>query len=249
MAKKLVKKIIIKGNIEAKTGLHIGGSNLNLQIGGVDSAIVKNPLTDKPYIPGSSLKGKIRSLLEQTNGLIGGAQGKQIQHGPSKKGKVAEVFGRTDNEGNSGNIPSRVIFRDCELIDEEEVLKNNKNTDLPYTEVKTEIVMDRITAAATPRQLERVPAGTTFDLELVINIYEGHEVYSERSEEETVQLIFGGLQLLQDDYIGGSGSRGSGQIKFNIEQVLERDIETYYGKADASDVDYTTVALPDSLKA
>ncbi|MFN4227892.1 MAG: type III-A CRISPR-associated RAMP protein Csm3, partial [Candidatus Ratteibacteria bacterium] len=57
-------KIIIKGFIEVKTGLRIGGTTTGLKIGGLDQPVIKDPL-GRPYIPGSSLKGKLRSLIEK----------------------------------------------------------------------------------------------------------------------------------------------------------------------------------------
>ena len=54
----------ITATIEIVTGLHIGGNNDEIKIGGIDNPVIKNPLTNEPYIPGSSLKGKIRSLIE-----------------------------------------------------------------------------------------------------------------------------------------------------------------------------------------
>lgn len=247
MAKRLIKKIVIEGKIKTITGLHIGSNNTALEIGGVDSTILKNPLDDKPYIPGSSLKGKIRSLLEQSKGFLGPPQGKQVKFGPSKTGIIAEAFGRTDT--SLINIPSRIIFRDCELKDDDDKILKNRNTDLPYTETKTEIVLDRITASATPRQLERVPAGVEFDLSVVVNIFEGDDEFKELGEQDLMKLLYAGMGLLQDDYLGGSGTRGSGRIKFLIENVWERDVEKFYWKEDAKDVPYEGFTLPKSLDA
>jgi len=248
--KKLIKKIIVRGNIQAVTGLHIGGSNMTLQIGGVDNEIVKNAEDGMPYIPGSSLKGKMRSLLEQSLGEIGSAQGRLINHGPSKIGKVPLLFGRTDDKNHKEitNVPSRVIFRDC-FVSDKDFFKKAKNLDLPFSEVKTEIVLDRITASATPRQIERVPAGVKFGFEVVLNVFEGKEEFEELPEEEAVKMLFGGMQLLQEDYLGGSGSRGSGQIKFLIDNVFERNVDSYYIKNEIKDVEYTKVSLPEKLRA
>lgn len=238
----LTKKILISGKIEVLTGLHIGGSNTTLQIGGVDAAVVRNPLNNQPYIPGSSLKGKMRTLLEQSTGEIGGPQGGKIEHGPSKDGKVARLFGQIESNSSSGyNIPSRIIVRDGNLLNATKWLEN-KNFDLPYTESKTEIVMDRITAAATPRQLERVPAGMEFTLNIAINIF------SDSNEKEMMELVYNGMRLLQDDYLGGKGSRGSGQIKFHVEKVIERPASFYTENKTETEKTYTQVQLPEDLK-
>lgn len=251
--KQLIKKIIVKGRIAAVNGLHIGGSNMNLQIGGVDTEIVKTAIEGEPYIPGSSLKGKIRSLLEMSLGEIGPSQGRMIQNGPSKNGKVARLFGQTEDRQskkeaqNMPNVPSRLIFRDCFIVNPE-IFEEARNLDLQYTEVKTEIVLDRITASATPRQIERVPARVQFGFEVVLNVFQGNKEFEELPEEEAVKMLFAGMQLLQEDYLGGSGSRGSGQIRFHIESVLERDVKTYYLENNPVDTPYTKVKLPDSLE-
>jgi CRISPR-associated protein Csm3 len=223
MIKTLIKKIFISGEIKALTGLHIGGSNTAIEIGGVDTSVIRNPFNDEPYIPGSSLKGKIRSLLEQTAGSFGRGAG-QVKNGPIDdiNHKIAKVFGTA--KGNDSNIPSKIIVRDAELIDEDNFLKNNNKTDLPFTEVKTEIMVDRITAVASPRQIERVPAGAKFKLDIVVNIWN-----NDISEADAIELIFNGMRLLQDDYLGGKGSRGSGQVKLGIKSIEERSNDFYLG--------------------
>lgn len=57
-------KFIISGILECVTGTRIGGTQEKFEIGGIDNPVIKDPLTDLPYIPGSSLKGKLRHLLE-----------------------------------------------------------------------------------------------------------------------------------------------------------------------------------------
>lgn len=248
MEKKLSKKILIKGKIKTVTGLHIGGSNTSIQIGGLDNPIIRNPLDNKPYIPGSSLKGKIRCLLEQSIGVAGTiSMGGKIQYGPTdlnsgpKAKPILNLFGVASGDNN--NIPSKFIVRDCNIIDENDELLKNRATDLPYTEAKPEIVLDRITAAANPRQLERVPAGVEFSLDLVVNIFDGDK------EEEMMNLVFNGMRLLQDDYLGGSGSRGSGQIAFEIEEVIEREAAFYAENNMSLERTYTKVAIPLELQA
>ena len=208
---KLVKKIIYTGAITLKTGLHIGGTNAALNIGGPDKFVVRNPINNVPYIPGSSLKGKMRALVEIAKGCI--SDGKASNDPKSLSG---ELFGVAT--GNSDNRPSRLIVRDAELdLSKPEMFDN---TDLPYTESKTEVAIDRITAKANPRTFERVPAGAQFKLNMVLNIFEGE---NEQRLKETLQLA---IRLLQDDYLGGHGSRGYGQVEIRLDSQDGRT-ETY----------------------
>lgn len=205
--KKLVKKIKIETLIEAKTGLHIGGSNDNVEIGGIDTPVIKlGSKGNQPYIPGSSLKGKMRCLLEQAEGIANvGADGK------NGEGEINNLFGITENAKLNINVnkPSKLIVRDAELTsDSEESLRTNDNLDMPYTEGKSENTIDRVTAKANPRTIERVPAGAVFKVEFIINVWDDDK------EDDLLKLFKKGIKLLQNDYIGGNGSRGYGQIKF-----------------------------------
>lgn len=197
----LVKKIIYTGKIELKTGLHIGGTNAALNIGGPDKFVVRNPLNNIPYIPGSSLKGKMRSLVEIANGETD--NGKPSNNPNGKAGSLFGVSGDSDN-----SKPSRLIVRDAELDTE---ASDFSNTDLPYTESKTEVAIDRITAKANPRTFERVPAGAKFKLNMVLNIFEGE------NEKALKSTLAQAIRLLEDDYLGGHGSRGYGQVKITLD--------------------------------
>lgn len=198
---KLKKKIIYTGTIELKTGLHIGGTNAALNIGGPDKFVVRNPINNIPYIPGSSLKGKMRSLVEIANGETNG--GKPTNDPTSKAGALFGVSGDSDN-----SRPSRLIVRDAELDVSDE--KMFANTDLPYTESKTEVTINRVTSKANPRTFERVPAGAKFKLNMVLNVFEGE------NESELKQTLNQAIRLLEDDYLGGHGSRGYGQVKIHL---------------------------------
>ncbi len=230
MAKQLLKKIEITGTLTLLTGLHIGGTNSSMSIGGIDKGVIRNPLTNQPFIPGSSLKGKMRSLLQVANGQfkelekpMGGVNG--VKYVASEDGVDSELFGNAT--GNSKQKPSRLIVRDCELENAEYLLSK---TDIPYTEGKTEVVIDRITSAANPRQIERVPAGAKFKLNMVLNVWDGE------TEATLIANLFKSLKLLKDDYLGGSGSRGYGQIGIDIDDMIEKTTENYYGKADGKGV-------------
>ena len=289
MGIKLVKKIFITGTIETKTGLSVGGSSVGLEIGGADKVVLRNPLTNQPYIPGSSLKGKMRSLTEKMDGHMSitvkaikkdkegkekvvreetynrsseisssnlekkeGEEEVRISAMPCKCGNclVCSIFG-VPAEEEKGQT-SRLIVRDSDLIG---IMENNKvekgesairkllnsrNTDMPYTEVKTEVVIDRITAAATPRNFERVPAGAVFGLNIVCNIYEGDDV------NQILSKVFEGLRLVQDDYIGGSGTRGYGQVKFTIEELEYKDQDSY--EQDKPAQRFNEVPIPQELQ-
>lgn len=237
MSHTLLKKIIVRGEIEALTGLAIGGTNNAMSIGGVDKGVIRNPVTNEPYIPGSSLKGKMRSLLELTNGTIGGSMGSGIDNGPSSDyaHRSTKLFGNAVGSTKETQRPSRIIVRDSFLTKDQADREGPlfKNGDLPYTEIKTEVVIDRITSRAMPRQLERVPAGAKFEFELVLNIF------AEDTEIDLVNDMFAAMQLVQNDYVGGGGSRGSGQIRFDIESVSERDANYYRNIGKSPDVNVT----------
>ena len=198
---KLQKKIIYTGTITLKTGLHIGGTNAALNIGGPDKFVVRNPINNVPYIPGSSLKGKMRSLVEIYHGETNG--GKPTNNPNHKAGALFGVSG--DNEQSHA---SRLIVRDAELdINACDFSK----TDLPYTESKTEVAIDRVTAKANPRTFERVPAGAQFKLNMVLNIFVGED------EEALKATLDQAIELLQDDYLGGHGSRCYGHLEIKID--------------------------------
>lgn len=233
---KLEKKIIYTGTIELLTGLHIGGTNAALNIGGPDKFVVRNPITNVPYIPGSSLKGKMRALVEIYNKCVSIDNKGNV--GPSKdpnsiSGKLFGVSADAkDKDEDKKRFASRIVVRDAELItneDDDETLKKYgivrnqipdfTNTDLPYTESKTEVAIDRVTSKANPRTFERVPAGAKFKLNMVLNIFEGE------NETELKNTLNQAIKLLEDDYLGGHGSRGYGQVKIHYNP--DGEVKTY----------------------
>lgn len=246
MLHQLKKKILISGKIELLTGLRIGSSSSAMSIGGLDNIIIRNPLDNKPYIPGSSLKGKMRAMIDLRDGSIDDKG--NTTNDPTKLS--CKLFGSSPNKNNKDKNPrpSCLIVRDCSLIYDEnnpEHLKKFAHTDVPFAEVKTEVSINRITSEANPRQMERVPTGAEFSLNLVINIFNEH---SEDNEKELVQTTFDALKLVQDDYLGGSGSRGYGQIKFHVLNVKERLMDFYRADKAQTETDYTLVPVPDALK-
>lgn len=205
---KLKKIKVIKGRIFCETGLHIGGSQDEIEIGGVDLPVIKHPITKEPYIPGSSLKGKMRSTLERKYDKV------TNKGEPCGCGKedclICRVFGPHKNTSHSLG-PTRILVRDSKLSQE---TRNEykelavKGGVLPL-ENKTENIINRLKGNAEhPRSLERVPAGSKFDMEIAVQIFEGD------NEQDIIDFIKEGLLLVQETYLGGFGSRGSGKVKF-----------------------------------
>ena len=214
MPHKIVKYRMIKGTILCDTGLRIGGSAESIEIGGMDNPIIRHPITEEPYIPGSSLKGKMRSLLEYRDGRKTSQNlpknGRDDNGEPCECGRcmVCKVFGPHKNmKHNLG--PTRALFRDAKLCDDSRNWLINSQTEkgINFAEVKTENMINRkIGAAENPRTQERVPEGTEFNFEISVRIFD------DDNEEEIVKFLEDGIQLLQQDYLGSSGSRGYGKV-------------------------------------
>lgn len=221
-------RIFITCSIQAVTGLHIGGSSTGLEIGGVDNTIIRDALSGAPYIPGSSLRGKMRSQLEKTLGLPQNNRIGQVKIHTCKTPQeydnnggcpVCHIFGVPGEVEATG--PTLLVVRDVPLTQESKEMLSRAHTDLAYTELKTEVAIDRVTSAATPRTLERVPAGAVFGpAELVFSIYQP-------ADFNRLRHVVDGLQLLEDDYLGGYGSRGSGKVRFAEIQVTARSSQSY----------------------
>ena len=190
----MYSKIQITGTLEVVTGLHIGGNSAFAAIGAVDAPVIKD--RNLPMIPGSTLKGKMRSLLakEYNEGVV---------QPDNDTERILRVFG----SAKKNNIkPSRILFSDMILSNEDELRKQDIHS---MTEVKFENSINRQTAVANPRQIERVIRGAKFKLDFI------YEVEKQEELLEDMQLLAEGLKLLQYDYIGGHGSRGYGKVKFN----------------------------------
>ena len=210
-----MKIVNIKGQIELLSGLHIGGGDDTMKIGGIDNGVIKDINTDKPYIPGSSLKGKMRSLLEWDIGVVGIGDGSpfssKLLNNPifddeQKKNRATnllKLFGDSSSENIFGI--TRISVGDCSLS------KQSENMEL--SEAKYENVIDRQKGTASnPRQTERVPAGVRFDFDIRVKILD------DDSEKELIDMVKKGLSLIENDYLGGSGSRGYGRVKFDISE-------------------------------
>lgn len=202
MLKKIHK---ITFSIELLSGMHIGGSSENYDIGGADSNVIKNPITKEPYIPGSSFKGKLRSLLEYRFG--------QIQSNCLKvsDNNILNLFQAVNYDNRYQG--TRAIFRDLLLTDDSSAALQKELGNNIFTEVKAENQIDRIKGTAIhPRFIERVPAGAVFQGEIILHVYEGDD------ENELIKYLNEGLSMLENNFIGGSGSRGYGRVKMcNLE--------------------------------
>ncbi|NMG57324.1 type III-A CRISPR-associated RAMP protein Csm3 [Geitlerinema sp. P-1104] len=275
--KPLLGKFRLTSTLQVETGLHIGGGGDNLDIGGLDKPVIRNPLNNYPYLPGSSIKGKMRAILERLlNKPLNRAGGSgtyryesdDIEDGYTKVGKgpssqfipfqgakhcpVSRLFGSTgancwidaeiaEEQGfnvneqtryetinnrrfapiKGRNSPARLIVRDAHLTSDSIEQLRKIDTGLYMTEWKFENGIDRITSAANPRQIERVPAGSMFNFEII------YTVENPQQMEEDLQNIAIALAILEDDALGGHGSRGYGQISFHNFNFYYRSMAQY----------------------
>ncbi|MDK3157812.1 type III-A CRISPR-associated RAMP protein Csm3 [Kamptonema cortianum] len=268
----LLGKIRLNSAIALKTGLHIGGGGETLDIGGIDKPVIRDPLTRQPYLPGSSIKGKLRAILErllnkplnrpggtgtyryESDDLEDGfseINGQIIPYEGASTCQISRVFGSTAGPSGRGNktwiktstvqaqkleeketriingesytstvgrnFPARLIIRDCHLVDRAAEELKRIDTGLYMTEWKFENGLDRVTAAANPRQIERVPAGSLFNFELVYTVENADQV------QEDIKNIALAIAILEDDALGGHGSRGYGKIEFQNFELSYHD--------------------------
>ncbi|MCK5098440.1 MAG: type III-A CRISPR-associated RAMP protein Csm3 [Desulfobacteraceae bacterium] len=225
---KLINIKEIKGTITLKSGLHIGAGDTEIKIGGTDNPVVKHPHTDEPYIPGSSLKGKIRSLLEMRSGQMGKTGGDPLgfKHLKDLEGaeleeckNIIKLFGASGADEDKYNIgPCRASFADCPIA--EDWKKQAVNDHLAFSEVKSENSINRIKGTASnPRFIERVPSGVEFSFSISLKNLE--------ENENLEDLLLQGIKLLEMDALGGSGSRGYGQVKFSFDnKELQKKFES-----------------------
>ncbi|MGF1523331.1 MAG: type III-A CRISPR-associated RAMP protein Csm3 [Leptolyngbyaceae cyanobacterium] len=271
--KSLFGKVRITSTLIVETGLHIGGGGETLDIGGLDKSVIRDPITQQPYLPGSSIKGKLRSILERLlnkplNRLGGSGtyryesddhvngyseiDGQYIRFEGAETCQLSRVFGSTggskcwipsktvqkgklapDNAPTASiegvqhtrirgrNAPARLIVRDAHLTKESAKQLEKIDTGLYMAEWKFENGLDRITAAANPRQLERVPAGAKFNFEMVYTVEK-----REQAGEDLKNLAIA-LALLEDDALGGHGSRGYGKVRFEEFRFFYRGVDQY----------------------
>lgn len=247
-SKALLGKIVLKGTLECVTGLHIGASKESLDIGSIDAPIVRDPLARTPYIPGSSIKGKLRALSERVQGKQFNrysGQGVHRHECSSTACPVCRLFGSTTSGGGALNLPSRLIVRDCHLTAEAKQRLAQLDTGLQFSEWKFENALDRVSASANPRQLERVPAGAEFEFEIIYNV----EVADPDVIEGDLGSLLLAMSLLEDDYLGGHGSRGYGRIQWKPTTVVGRTLK-YYSATSVDERSSAEVAFElDSMDA
>ncbi len=270
--KPLLGKLRLTSTLVVETGLHIGGGGETLDIGGLDKSVIRDPITQQPYLPGSSIKGKLRSTLERLlnkplnraggsgtyryesddleDGYTEIANGQFVAFQGATTCPLSRVFGSTggskcylkpevvaredlDNRGSATinnqeyvktkgrNAPARLMVRDAHLLSESAKQLEKIDTGLYMTEWKFENGLDRVTAAANPRQLERVPAGAKFHFEMVYTVEN-----SDQAVEDLKNLAIA-LAILEDDALGGHGSRGYGKVRFENFQFYYRGVEQY----------------------
>lgn len=243
----MIGKIILKGKIETVTGLHIGGTKEAMQVGEINS-VIRDSANNIPYIPGSALKGKLRSTLErfgmrkmsgknvviEQNRPIGTTKNPVAIHccntlSDALNCEVCRIFGSTAGRGNKlENFPAPLYVRDC-LIDEDEVDVDE------ISEIKMETGIDRKTMAANPRSVERILPGTPFNFEFVLHVdaistgEENELFFSDSNLKCDLNNLFTSMSIVEDEGLGGLSSRGYGKVKFNFQIFAARPLAYFKG--------------------
>jgi CRISPR-associated protein Csm3 len=244
---RLIGKLILEGVMHCETGLHVGAGKGSLEIGGSDNPVVKDSF-GRPYVPGSSLRGRIRCLLEQATGVavpselvfLSKRKGQEVRIHQSDRpdDEICLLFGRSPGRMERVNgeylesnfaSPARLSVFDAPLDSDSITQQMRENLDDELTEVKSENSIDRITSQANPRTLERVPAGARFNVRFVVDVL---------CEEDAplLGLLVQGLRLLEDDALGGGGSRGSGRVRFGGLKLAWRGKDYYAAGADEQEL-------------
>jgi CRISPR-associated protein Csm3 len=254
----LLGKVRLSSELHVITGLHIGGGGENLDVGGIDKPVLRDPLTREPYLAGSSIKGKLRSILErllnQPLNRINRIGGMEMYRHECSHSEPWFVSGETVHEGAVGcpvcrifgstgakvdvpggrepikgaNKPARLIVRDSHLLASSATQLKSIETGLYMTEWKFENGLDRITAAANPRQIERVPAGAKFDFEMI------YTIENDAQAEADLKNLAIALAILEDDALGGHGSRGYGKVRFEKFGIELKQYSQYFQPSGSS---------------
>ena len=244
---KFIGKLILEGDLTCVTGLHIGAGKGSLEIGGADNPVVKDAF-GRPYVPGSSLRGKLRSLLEQSSGLavpselvyLSKRRGQEVRIHQSDRpdDEICLLLGRSpgrmektggDSLSSASATPARLAVCDAPLVEESITESMRENLDDEITEVKSENAVDRITSQANPRTLERVPAGARFRARMVLDILCPED-------KDLVTRVSEALRLLEDDSLGGGGSRGSGRVQLSNLSLKWRNRAFYSDGGDEQEL-------------
>ncbi len=233
--KKLHGNVVIGGVIECLSGISIAGAMDTIKIGDIDKPVIRHPLTGEPYIPGSSLKGKMRSIVEKAKGLkalrtIENKGNKLKRHECSDLEEalgcpLCRVFGSTGERNGGRNHPARLIVRDCNLKNKDYICRDG----VYVMEIKMENTIDRLTSAAMPRTMERVPAGAEFQFQLIYKVEsigkggEGKKLDKTILKDDLTNIL-DSLDIIEKDGLGGSVSRGYGRVKFTVKEFKYYDI-------------------------
>src|SRR5215469_211461 len=244
---RLIGKLILEGDLHCETGLHVGAGKGSLEIGGADNPVVKDAW-GRPYVPGSTIRGRIRALLEQATGMavpselvfISKRKGQEVRIHQSDRpdDEICILFGRSPGRmekaggGDESGVhatPARLSVFDAPLVPDSITAQMRETLDDELTEVKSENAIDRITSQANPRTLERVPAGARFRTRFVMDVL--------CTEDAPLFLrVLEGLRLLEDDSLGGGGSRGSGRVGFSNLRLVWRGRDYYATGASEKEV-------------
>jgi CRISPR-associated protein Csm3 len=256
--RRLIGKVVIKGKITLKTGLHIGGSQESMQIGGIDLPVIRDAGNNLPYIPGSSLKGKLRSTIEKfgrrinkegkgeslsANRNIGTFRNKLYIHccedvRYAVTCDVCRIFGSSGDDRamprdqKAENWPALLTVRDA-LLDETLLGLTPQ-----FTEVKVETGIDRTSMSANPRRVERVLPENRFNLEMVYSVEavalagKDHLVFQKNVVQSDLENLFTAMEIIQDEGLGGYTSRGYGKVEFTVTDFLARGLGYFGGKSD-----------------
>lgn len=232
-ASTLYGRIIVRAAIQLESGLHIG-AGAHGAISGLEFPVVRDPLSGQPYLPGSSLRGKMRAETERVLGLAPNSSGRggvQVYVPSSREeyesNPIGRLYGVPGTRSFAVDGAARLVVRDTFLAPESIAMLKRARTDFPYTEIKSEASVDRVTAEPAPRQIERVPAGTRFaPLELIYSVYSAADL-------DQFGWVARGLQLVEDSSLGGHGSRGSGNVRFLDLELNVRSRASYRGDESA----------------
>jgi len=206
---RLTDHYIISGIITLRSGTRIGGADDELTIGGVDLTCIKDPASQRPYLPGSSLKGRMRAQLERHLGKLDGRE----PCGCAKKDcPVCRIFGPHKKTKHDLG-PTRIIVRDASMCDDS----------TPVLETKVESLNKRDTGAAEhPRSIERVATGTRFQLEIGLQVYDRDKDFrygDKTGNEALLEAVNHALQLVERTGLGAGTSKGYGQVEITVDSV------------------------------
>lgn len=226
------RNVLIRGKIECLTGLHIGSVTDEIGIGGADSPVILDRMQNVPIIPGSSLKGKMRALLELKNPNWLSPSGAVHSCGKPDCTLCITFGSSADKDPENAPGPTRLIVRDARPDEETRKKWDTKEDVIHGTEIKGENFLNRVTSAAVPRFIERVVAGSCFNFEMVFSEYMAED-------KKGLRLVLEAMTLLEDNYLGGSGTRGYGKIGFKNIEMLQKSKQDYLEGKDWSPIQST----------